>query len=112
MWAATKLAIELMETARGENPRGDLYRNGEYPVERLLILLDQNLAEVKIALQTGEDIGPKIGDLLNYAAFIAHNALRPPNVCDHKAEVMHNPYGGSFRLQCEKCGAAMKAVPA
>lgn len=105
MWDATKLAIELMETARGENPRGDLYRNGQYPVERLLTLLEQNLAEVKIALQTGEDVGPKIGDLLNYGAFIAHNALYPPAVCDHNPALW---WGG---LKCAKCGIEMKAVP-
>lgn len=112
MWDATKLAVELMETARGENPRGDLYRQGQYPVERLVVLHEQNWEEVKIALRSGEDVGPKIGDLLNYGAFIAHNAIYPPEVCDHQVGVLHNPYGGGFRLQCEKCGIPMRAVPA
>lgn len=112
MWDATKLAVELMETARNENPRGDLYRNGEYPVDRLLVLAEQNRQEVLLAIGTGEDFGPKVGDLLNYWAFIAHNLLHPPDKCNHKVEILHNPYGGNFRLRCELCGVEMKAVPA
>jgi hypothetical protein len=113
MWDATKLAVELMETARGENPRGDLYRQGQYPVDRLVGLLEQNWEEVKIALRTGEDVGPKLGDLLNYAAFIAHNALHPPDVCPHipKPVTVYGIQAG-VELVCERCGIAMKAVPA
>lgn len=110
MWDATKLAIELMEAARNENPRGDLYRNGQYPVERLYLLLKQNLEEVEIAFRTGEDVGPKIGDALNYLAFMAHNALQPPDVCDHKATFVATSEG--LKLSCEKCGIDMRAVPA
>lgn len=70
---ATTYLAQAMEKARGENPRGDLYRT--IPPEKLLRMLKQNVAELELAYQYDNDIPDKLADVANYCAFLLHNHI-------------------------------------
>jgi NTP pyrophosphatase (non-canonical NTP hydrolase) len=109
-WAATEIAVELMERQRNSNERGDLYLDGQYTVARLLDLAELNRKEAIRAINAGEDVGDKIGDLLNYWAFIAHllRLAASGDRCDHVAQFADD----GMSLRCGRCGIRMRAVPA
>lgn len=73
--ATEHLAI-LMDKARLENPRGDLYRT--LPEDKLFRMLEQNVAELFLAIKYDNDVLDKVADIANYCAFIAHNRQEPP----------------------------------
>lgn len=73
MNTATELLAKQMELARSVNPRGDLYR--KLPVARLLLMLEQNVEEVKLAIKYDNDVPDKLADVGNYCAFLLHNYL-------------------------------------
>lgn len=86
-YAIRALAL-VMQKARDENPCGDLYRTIDTP--RLIKMLDQNIAELKIAIEYDNDVTDKIADCANYLSFILHNyvalhnqqATNGPSSCD------------------------------
>ncbi len=64
-----------MQRAFTENPRGELYRT--IPQDKLLDMLEQNIAEVKLALRFNNDVLDKLADCGNYVAFILRNHMDP-----------------------------------
>lgn len=70
---ATTYLAAAMERARDENPRGDLYRT--IPAEKLLRMLQQNVAELELAYQYDNDIRDKLADVANYCGFLLHNHI-------------------------------------
>lgn len=76
MRRSTELLALAMEKARGENPRGDLYRT--IPTPKLLAMLKQNIAEVELAFEFDNDVEDKLADAGNYLGFLLHNRAEPP----------------------------------
>lgn len=72
---AADMLAEHMQRAFSENPRGELYRN--LTTQDLMHKLHQNLHEVKLALDYGNDVTDKLADLGNYVAFIYRNVVDP-----------------------------------
>jgi hypothetical protein len=73
---AGDMLYERMQRAFAENPRGELYRT--LPQDKLVRMLEQNLAEVKVAIMHGNnDLEDKLADCGNYAAFLLRNHVDP-----------------------------------
>jgi hypothetical protein len=84
-WRAIPRMVEAMGQARDENPRGDLYRT--LPMETLLNMLEQNVKEVRIAVEHDNDVRGKCADVANYASFILDNHEEPAAPpCNHTPE--------------------------
>ena len=76
MRKSTELLAAAMERARDENPRGDLYRT--LSPARLFAMLEQDVAELKLAYRFDNDVEDKLADVANYCGFLLHNRAEPP----------------------------------
>lgn len=72
---ATNILARYMDKQRGENVRGDAYR--EYSQERLLRMIEQNFEEFLLAIKYDNDVEDKAGDVANFIGMYLHNRLYP-----------------------------------
>lgn len=102
-WRAIPRIAQAMREQRDENPRGDLYRT--LSMETLVNMLEQNVKEVRIAVEHNNDVRGKCADVANYVSFILDNHEDPA-----VQPCAHSPRSGAEGWYCQKCGVALVQV--